>query len=86
MKANVGDWLVIKNSTNEHCDQRGIITEVHSGDGAPPYMVRWLETGRQALVFPGPDGVVVTAAKQRAADEQARSRLMELRVELGSSR
>ena len=86
MKANVGDWLVIKNSTNEHRDQRGIITEIHSADGAPPYMVRWVETGRQALVFPGPDGVVVTAAEQRAADEQARSRLMELQASLGSSR
>ena len=29
MKANVGDWLVIKGTTTERSDQRGLITEVH---------------------------------------------------------
>ena len=27
MKANVGDWLVIKGRTTERSDQRGLITE-----------------------------------------------------------
>ena len=36
MKANVGDWLVMKGTTIDQPDQRGLITEVHSPDGAPP--------------------------------------------------
>jgi hypothetical protein len=59
MKANVGDWLVLKGRTNEQAEQRGMITEMHAADGSPPYMVRWLNTGHEALVFPGPDAVVV---------------------------
>jgi hypothetical protein len=44
MKAEVGDWLVIKGATIDQPDQRGLITEVHSPDGSPPYVVRWLDT------------------------------------------
>jgi hypothetical protein len=75
MKANVGDWLVFKGRTNEQAEQRGMITEVHGAEGSAPYMVRWLETGHEALVFPGPDAIVVTSAEQQAADERVRSRV-----------
>ncbi len=74
MKAEVGDWLVMKGLTVDRRDQRGLITEVHSGDGSPPYVVRWLDTGHVAIVFPGPDAIVVTAAEQQAADERAKHR------------
>jgi hypothetical protein len=74
MKADVGDWLVIKSGTIGHPDLRGLITEVRSPDGGPPYRVRWLATGEEATVFPGPDAIVVTAAEQKAADARARSR------------
>ena len=74
MKANVGDWLVVKSGTIGHPELRGLITEVRSADGEPPYRVRWLATGEEATVFPGPDAIVVTAAEQQAADERARSR------------
>jgi hypothetical protein len=74
MKANVGNWLVIKSGTIGHRDLRGLITEVKSPDGEPPYRVRWLATDEEATVFPGPDAIVVTAAEQQAADERARSR------------
>jgi hypothetical protein len=74
MKAKVGDWLVIKGTTVERPDQRGVITEVRSADGAPPYMVRWLTTGHVATVFPGADAVVVTSAEQKAADKRLQSR------------
>lgn len=74
MRAKSGDWLVIKGTTIEQPDQRGLITEVHSPDGAPPYVVRWLETDHEAIVFPGPDAVVVTAAEQADADERAQRR------------
>ena len=74
MKAKVGDWLVIKGTTIDQPDQRGLIIEVHSSDGSPPYVVRWLETDHVATVFPGTDAVVVTAAEQEAADERAQQR------------
>lgn len=75
MKANVGDWLVVKGRTNEQSEHRGMITEVNHADGSPPYTVRWLEDGHEALMFPGPDALVVTQAEQTAADERARARL-----------
>ncbi len=75
MKANVGDWLVMKGTTIDQADHRGgLITEVHSTDGSPPYVVRWLDSDHVATVFPGSDAVVVTAAEQEAADERARHR------------
>ena len=74
MKAKVGDWLVIKSGTIGRRDLRGLITEVRSSEGEPPYQVRWLDTDERATVFPGPDAIVVTAAEQKAADERARSR------------
>jgi Domain of unknown function (DUF1918) len=74
MKAEVGDFLVIKGTTVEMSDQRGEITEVRSADGAPPYVVRWLSTDHTATVYPGSDAVVVTAAEQQAADARAQTR------------
>ena len=74
MKANVGDWLVIKGTTIDRPDQRGLITEVHSPDGSPPYVVHWLETGHVATVIPGPDAVIVSAKEQEVADERTRHR------------
>jgi hypothetical protein len=72
MKANVGDFLEIKGTTVERRDQRGVITEVRSADGSPPYVVRWLGSDHVATVFPGPDAVVLT--EQEAARERARHR------------
>jgi hypothetical protein len=74
MKAKVGDWLVIKGTTIDRPDQRGLIIEVHSSDGSPPFVVRWLETDHVATVFPGLDAVVVTAEEQEEADERAKHR------------
>jgi hypothetical protein len=65
----------MKGTTTEHHDQRGLITEVHSEDGSPPYVVRWLSTDHEATVYPGSDAIVVTAEEQAGADERARARL-----------
>ncbi len=74
MKANVGDWLVIRGTTTGRSDQRGLITEVHSADGSPPYAGRWLATGHVATVFPSADAIVVTPEEQQAADERSQER------------
>jgi hypothetical protein len=34
------------------------ILEVRGEDGGPPYVVRWEDSGHEALVFPGPDATV----------------------------
>jgi hypothetical protein len=74
MKAHVGDWLVIKGTTVAQPDQRGLITEVRSADGSPPYVVRWASSSHEATVFPGPDALVLTPAELEVADERARTR------------
>ncbi|CQD02250.1 hypothetical protein BN1232_00050 [Mycobacterium lentiflavum] len=81
MKAEVGDWLVLK-GTRESADQRGLVTQVRGADGAPPFVVRWLASGHEATVFPGPDAIVVTAAEQRRSDEQVRDRVAAMQSEL----
>lgn len=51
MKAEIGDFLVVKGSAAKHHDHRALITEVRSADGSPPYVVRWLDDDRVATVF-----------------------------------
>jgi Domain of unknown function (DUF1918) len=75
MKAEVGDWLVMKGCIGDQPDQRGLVTEVHSDDGSPPYVVHWLDSGHVATVFPGPDAIIVTAADQDAAAERTKRRI-----------
>ncbi|WP_322859727.1 DUF1918 domain-containing protein [Mycobacterium europaeum] len=75
MHADTGDWLIIKSGTIGRPDLRGLITSVGAPNGEPPYRVRWMATGEEATVFPGPDAIVVTAAEQKAADERALSRI-----------
>ncbi|WP_151081157.1 DUF1918 domain-containing protein, partial [Mycobacterium tuberculosis] len=40
-------------ATIDQPDHRGLIIEVRSSDGSPPYVVRWLETDHVATVIPG---------------------------------
>ncbi len=75
MKARVGDWLVVKGATVDKPDRRGLITEVHASDGSPPYIVRWLDSEHVAMVFPGPDAIIVTAHEQEVADARAQHRV-----------
>lgn len=58
MKANVGDRLILLGTHVGDPDRIGIITELRHTDGSPPYVVRWLDTGHEALVYPGPDAKV----------------------------
>ncbi len=58
MKGHVGDRLVLKGTHVGDHTRVGVITEVRREDGTPPYVVKWLDTGHEALVFPGPDAHV----------------------------
>jgi hypothetical protein len=58
LSASPGDRLVIH---GHHLGERardGEIVEVLGDGGRPPYRVRWSDTGREALLYPGPDAVV----------------------------
>ena len=58
MYAARGDRLVIRSQHVDEAVRDGEILEVRGPDGEPPFLVRWADTGHEALVFPGPDAVV----------------------------
>lgn len=55
MKANVGDKLVVQLHRIGQHDRIGLIKEVHGVDGAPPYVVEWLDAPGEHTVWPGSD-------------------------------
>jgi hypothetical protein len=54
MEAAVGDRIVVAAAKLGGHMQDGEIINVGS-HGAPPYLVRWSDDGRETLFFPGPD-------------------------------
>lgn len=58
MFAAVGDRLVIRGHHLGEAVRDAEILEVKHADGTPPYVVRWSDTGHEALVFPGTDAYV----------------------------
>jgi hypothetical protein len=55
--ARVGDRLVILGRYVHRPVREGEILEVR-GDGGPPYLVRWDDSGRETLIYPGSDALV----------------------------
>jgi hypothetical protein len=62
VKANIGDWLVVKRGADNRHGQRGVITAVRPG-GVPPYTVRWMEDDLETIVFPSPDAEIVSPTR-----------------------
>lgn len=58
MYASVGDRLIVHGLHVDDPERDAEILEVRGENGAPPYVVRWSDTGHEAFVFPGPDAVV----------------------------
>jgi hypothetical protein len=58
LRASAGDRLVIRGHEVGAPSRDAEILEVLGADGSPPFRVRWSETGREALIFPGSDAVV----------------------------
>lgn len=58
MQATAGDRIVIKGHHIGEHDRDCEVLEVRGPDGTPPYLVRWDDTGRESLFFPGPDAHV----------------------------
>lgn len=59
MKASVGDQLVIVRPGPHEPVRDGEVVEVLGPDGAPPYVVRWADTGRTSFIYPGRDARIV---------------------------
>jgi hypothetical protein len=77
VRAHPGDSLI-----TDRPARRGQVEEVRTAGGTPPYVVRWLDTDRSALVFPGPDAHVLTAAALDALDAAAVRRLSAVQREI----
>ncbi len=58
MYAAAGDRLVVHSLHVDGPVRDAEILEVRGENGAPPYYVRWSDTGHEGLVFPGPDATV----------------------------
>ena len=58
MTAAVGDRLVVRSQHLDGPVRDGEILGVSHADGSPPYVVRWSDSGRETLFFPGPDAYV----------------------------
>ncbi|MYW18669.1 DUF1918 domain-containing protein [Streptomyces sp. SID2955] len=54
-RARVGDEIVVRGTTAGVIARDGEIIGLHHPDGSPPYDVRWADSGRVTLYFPGPD-------------------------------
>jgi hypothetical protein len=65
LRASVGDWIHVAGTHVSDHERDGEILEVRGENGTPPYVVRWSDTGHEALVFPGPDASI------RPADPEA---------------
>ena len=55
MRAAVGDRIVIKGHRIGEPDRDCQVLEVRGPDGDAPYIVRWEDSGRETLFFPGSD-------------------------------
>jgi hypothetical protein len=56
--ASVGDRIIIKGHRVSEPDRDCEVLEVRGDAGAPPYVVRWGDSGHEGLFYPGPDAVV----------------------------
>lgn len=55
MQAQVGDALIVEGHHVGEPRRTGQVLEVRGADGGPPYVVRWDDSGRETLLFPGSD-------------------------------
>jgi len=58
MKASIGDRIVVVSAHVGAQVREGRVVELRHGDGTPPYVVEWADTGQRGLYYPGPDGRV----------------------------
>jgi hypothetical protein len=72
LRASAGDRLVIHGHRLGEPDRDGEILEALGENGGPPFRVLWSDTGREALVFPGPDAAVDHLKRRGKSAKQIR--------------
>ncbi len=65
MQAKVGDRIVVRGRRVGQPERDAEVLEVRGPDGAPPYLVRWGDGGREALFYPGSDARVEPLGRRR---------------------
>lgn len=60
MRAETGDRILVPGRHVGDPVRSGTVAEVHSTDGAPPYVVRW-DDGHQGVCCPGPEARIEPA-------------------------
>lgn len=63
MQAKVGDHILVRGHSVSDPDRECEVLEVHGSDGAPPYLVRWEDSGNTGLFFPGSDAAVLAKGR-----------------------
>jgi hypothetical protein len=58
MDAQPDDQIRVRGHRLGEPDRLGRVVEVWGRDGAPPFLVRWDDTGHVVLFFPGIDAAV----------------------------
>jgi hypothetical protein len=58
MHAQVGDRIVIRGRHGGDPIRDCEVLEVPGPEGGPPYVVRWSDTGHEAILYPGSDAYV----------------------------
>ncbi len=53
MHAKVGDRLIMEGVHVGDPKRIGVISAVSHTDGTPPYTVKWADSDRETLVYPG---------------------------------
>jgi hypothetical protein len=75
LSAAPGDRLVVRPHRLGEPERDAEILQAHGRDGAPPFTVRWSDTGRTSRFFPGADASVEHLARPaRARARRTRSR------------
>ncbi len=65
MRAGVGARIVVCGHRAGWPDRECEVVQVRSASGGPPYLVRWSESGRETIPFPGPDAVIGNDDRER---------------------
>ena len=55
LRAEVGDQLVGLGETSGRGEILGMVIQVHSEDGRPPFTVRWYDDGHASKITPDPE-------------------------------
>lgn len=69
LSAEPGDRLVIHGHYQGQPERDAEILEVRGVGGGPPFLVRWEDSGRQTVLYPGSDAYVEHVPRRRGREK-----------------